>query len=137
MKHAGWAMAVLVLVVGGLSLFLANDTDTPQVTEQQAKRTDPVQESVSVDEGPAGLPDHPAAQPQQEPLPAVTQAQRAVADQQEEAILAMAREYDTVRADPKQRQVLREELQQALATYSETVLPIAMEDMASAQSPNE
>lgn len=136
MKYAGWSIVVLVLVVGGLSLFLANDTDTPQVTEGQALRTDPVREAALVDQGPAGLPDQPAAQPKQAP-PAVTQAQRAVADQQEEKILAMAREYDTVRADPKQRQVLREELQQALATYSETVLPIAMEEMASAQSPNE
>ena len=136
MKYAGWAMAVLVLVVGGLWLFLANDTDTPQVTEGQAMRTDPVQEAVLVDQGPAGLPDRPVVQPKQE-SPAVTQAQRAVADQQEEKILAMAREYDTVRADPQQRQVLREELQQALASYSETVLPIAMEEMASAQSQNE
>ena len=136
MKYAGWSIVVLVLVVGGLSLFLANDTDTPQVTEGQALRTDPAQETALVDQGPAGLPHQPAAQPKQVP-PAVTQAQRAVADQQEEKILAMAREYDTVRADPKQRQVLREELQQALATYSETVLPIAMEEMASAQSPNE
>jgi len=136
MKYAGWSIVVLVLVVGGLSLFLANESDTPQVTEGQAMRTDPVQEAVLVDQGPAGLPHQPAAQPKQAP-PAVTQAQRAVADRQEEKILAMAREYDTVRADPKQRQVLREELQQALATYSETVLPIAMEEMASAQSPNE
>lgn len=136
MKYAGWSIVVLVLVVGGLSLFLANDTATPQVTEGQATRTDPVQEAVSVDEGPAGLPHQPAARPKQAP-PAVTQAQRVVADQQEEKILAMAREYDTVRADPKQRQDLREELQQALAAYSETVLPIAMEKMASTQSPNE
>lgn len=134
MKYAGWSIVVLVVV--GLSLFLANDNDTPQVTEGQAMRTDPVQEAVSLDKGPVGLPDQPAAQPKQEP-PAVTQAQRAVADQQEEKILAMAREYDTVRADPKQRQALREEMQQALATYSETVLPIAMEKMASAQSQNE
>ena len=136
MKYAGWSIVVLVLVVGGLSLFLANDTDTPQVTEGQALRTDPAQEAALVDQGPAGLPHPPAAQPNQAP-PAVTQAQRAVADQQEEKILAMAREYDTVRADPQKRQVLREELQQALATYSETVLPIAMEKMASAQSQNE
>ena len=134
MKYAGWSIVVLVVV--GLSLFLANDNDTPQVTEGQAMRTDPVQEAVSLDKGPVGLPDQPAAQPKQEP-PAVTQAQRAVADQQEEKILAMAREYDTVRADPKQRQALREEMQQALATYCETVLPIAMEKMASAQSQNE
>ncbi len=135
MKYAGWSTVVLVLLVGGLLLFLANDNDRPQVPEGQAVRTDPVQEVVSMDEGPTGLPHQPAAQPNQAPL-AVTQAQRAVADQQEEKILAMAREYDTVRADPKQRQVLREELQQALATYSETLLPIAMEKMASAQSQN-
>ena len=135
MKYAGWAMAVLVLVGGGLWLFLANDNDGPQVTERQDMRTDPVQEAAPVDNSPAGLPDHPAAQPVQK-APVVTQEQRAIAQQQEEMILAMAREYDTVRADPQKRQVLRQEMQQALATYRETVLPIAMEKMASAQSPN-
>jgi hypothetical protein len=135
MKYAGWTIVVVMLVGGGLSLFLANDGDAPQVTERQEMRTDTVQEAASVDKKPAGLPDQSAAQSAPE-APAVTQEQRAIAQQQEETILAMAREYDTVRADPQKRQVLRKEMQQALATYSEAVLPIAMEKMASAQSLN-
>jgi hypothetical protein len=135
MKYAGWAIAVLVIVGGGLSLFLPNDSGTPQVTERQEVRTGPVQEAAPVDKRPAGLPDQPAVQLKQEP-PAVTQEQRAVAQQQEQKILEMAREYEAVRVDPQKRQVLREEMAQALATYSATVMPIAMEKMASAQSPN-
>lgn len=134
MKYAGWAVAVLVIVGGALSLFLANDSETPQVTERQEVRRDPVHDAAPADRGPTGLPDQPTQQ--QQKSPAVTQEQRAVAQEQEEKILAMAREYEAVRADPQKRQVLREEMAQALAAYSETVLPIAMEKMASDQSPN-
>lgn len=134
MKYAGWAVAVLVIVGGALSLFLANDSETPQFTERQEVRRDPVHDAAPADRGPAGLPGQPTQQ--QQKSPAVTQEQRAVAQEQEEKILAMAREYEAVRADPRKRQVLREEMAQALAAYSETVLPIAMEKMASEQSPN-
>jgi hypothetical protein len=135
MKYAGWIIVVLVLVGAGLTLFLANDNDTPAVAERQEMRVDPVQKAVPAERGPAGLPDHPAAQPTRE-APAVTQEQRAVAQQQEEKILDMARDYETVRDDPQKRQALREEMAQALALYSEAVLPIAMEKMESAQTSN-
>jgi hypothetical protein len=135
MKYAGWIFVVLVLVGAGLTLFLANDNGTPAVTERQEMRMDPVQKAAPAERGPSGLPDHNAAQPARE-APAVTQEQRAVAHQQEERILDMARDYETVRDDPQKRQALREEMAQALALYSEAVLPIAMEKMESAQTSN-
>jgi hypothetical protein len=135
MKYAGWAIAVLVLIGGGLSLFLTNDYDTPQVTELREMRANPELKVALPEKAPVRLPDENSAQPKQE-APAVTLQQMALADKQEGEILEMAREYDSVRADPQKRQALRDEMEQSLATYSETILPIAMEKMASAQSPN-
>jgi hypothetical protein len=135
MKYAGWAIAGLVLIGGGLSLFLTNDYDTPQVTELREMRADPEQKVALPEKAPVGMPDENSAQSKQE-APAVTLQQMALADKQEGEILEMAREYDSVRADPQKRQALRDEMEQSLATYSETILPIAMEKMASAQSPN-
>ncbi|MCB1689857.1 MAG: hypothetical protein KDI33_15280 [Halioglobus sp.] len=68
--------------------------------------------------------------------PRVTGEQRALVTQQEEKLQQMALEYEAARANPEQREAVRAAMQQQLAIYSETVLPVAMEKMAAAQSTN-
>ncbi|MBK6738498.1 MAG: hypothetical protein IPG64_11600 [Haliea sp.] len=101
--------------VAGLQLPLpVNDDRHAAGHGRQALRTDPGAERRWLTVCPIrAVSTNPGAQPKQV---SCSDGGAAVADQQEEKILAMAREKHTVRADPRHAayMALREELQQAL-----------------------
>ncbi len=66
----------------------------------------------------------------------VTDAQKASVIEQEEKLLGLAREYESLRSEPDKRKTHREDMQQQLAAYSEDVLPVALEKIKAAQPSN-
>lgn len=140
MKYLGPIIVVLILV-GGVAYFFpdkymdAPGIDTPEITKLQEMPQDMSHRPLALNTAPAGVRDEAIAQPGVDAA-RVTDEQRAIAIQQEDKILDMAREYEAVRSDPEKLHALRAEMKLQLALYSESFLPIAMQEMEPAQAPN-
>lgn len=135
MKIAVLVFFLLILIGGRAYYYSATDNRSAERASPQESPSVSLREPVAVDVGPSSLPPE-VIEPARSEAPKVTAEQRTTVLQQEENLLEMAREYEAVRDDPEQRQALRKQMQQQLAVYSESVLPMAIEELEAAQSKN-